>query len=132
MIRDILDYNGNVIGQLELPDDTPEEIWAATLAKYVVVPLSLAEKYERKLEQQRLLAPKVTLAIRLYMIQNLLSLADAAVIYHELTPELLAVNNGAFEVAINMLQSHTPSGPVTQNFINFCIQTLQPVVVPLE
>lgn len=34
MIRDILDYQGNVIGQLELPDNTSEDVWTQKLAKY--------------------------------------------------------------------------------------------------
>lgn len=38
MIRDILDYQGNVLGQLELPDDTPEEVWEEKLAPYARPP----------------------------------------------------------------------------------------------
>lgn len=30
--RNILDWQGNVIGTLELPIDTPEEVWEAQLA----------------------------------------------------------------------------------------------------
>jgi hypothetical protein len=37
-VRDILDYQGNVTGQLELPDDTPDEIWSEQLATYAVAP----------------------------------------------------------------------------------------------
>lgn len=43
--RDILDYLGNVVGQLELPDDTPEEVWQAKLAPYAVTPESAQEKF---------------------------------------------------------------------------------------
>lgn len=38
MIRDILDYLGNKIGELELPDGTSEEVWAAKLAVYAIPP----------------------------------------------------------------------------------------------
>ena len=38
MTRDILNYLGEVIGQLDLPDDTPEEIWEEKLAKYAAPP----------------------------------------------------------------------------------------------
>jgi len=34
MVRDCLDYLGNVVGELELPDDTSEETWAEALAVY--------------------------------------------------------------------------------------------------
>lgn len=38
MIRDILNNLGAVIGQLELPDETTEEQWAAVLAPYAAEP----------------------------------------------------------------------------------------------
>lgn len=38
MKRDILDYLGNKIGELELPDETSEEVWTAKLAKYAKAP----------------------------------------------------------------------------------------------
>lgn len=41
MIRDILDYQGYVIGQLELPDDTPEEVWTERLAAFSHVPVEI-------------------------------------------------------------------------------------------
>ncbi len=36
MIRDILNYQGQIIGQLELPDDTSEEVWQKKLAVYAL------------------------------------------------------------------------------------------------
>lgn len=38
MIKNILDYQGTVIGQLELPDDTSDAVWAAKLAVYAKAP----------------------------------------------------------------------------------------------
>ena len=38
MIRDIKNYLDEVIGQLEKPDETTEEEWAAALAPYAVAP----------------------------------------------------------------------------------------------
>lgn len=40
MTKDILDYQGNVIGQLELPDDTSDAVWAAKLAVYAKAPVA--------------------------------------------------------------------------------------------
>lgn len=34
MKRDILNFDGQKIGELELPDDTPEEVWSKKLATY--------------------------------------------------------------------------------------------------
>lgn len=36
--RDILDYYGNIIGQLTLPDETSEEEWTYQLSTYIVNP----------------------------------------------------------------------------------------------
>jgi hypothetical protein len=38
MIRNVLDYEGRVVGQLELPDDTSDEIWEQRLAKFSAPP----------------------------------------------------------------------------------------------
>lgn len=50
MIRDILDYQGNVLGQLELPDDTDEATWQAKLAPYAVQPPSIPTLIAAKLD----------------------------------------------------------------------------------
>lgn len=38
MVRDILNHLGIVVGQLELPDNTSEQEWAAILAQYALPP----------------------------------------------------------------------------------------------
>lgn len=38
--RNIMDVNGNVIGQLTLPDDTTDAAWAVALAPYAMPPAS--------------------------------------------------------------------------------------------
>jgi hypothetical protein len=35
-LRNILDYNGNIIGELSLPDDATEQQWSNALAPYAV------------------------------------------------------------------------------------------------
>jgi len=47
MVRNILNYLGQVIGTLELPDDTTEEVWAEKLAPYAVAPPSQSEIWEQ-------------------------------------------------------------------------------------
>jgi hypothetical protein len=39
MIRNIVDYQGTVLGQLELPDGTSEAVWQKKLAPYLVAPI---------------------------------------------------------------------------------------------
>jgi hypothetical protein len=46
MVRNILNYLGDVIGTLELPDDTSEAVWTEKLAKYAVAPPSESELWE--------------------------------------------------------------------------------------
>jgi hypothetical protein len=48
--RDILDHQGNVIGSLDLPDDTPEDVWAEKLEPYARVPPSPSEIAARALD----------------------------------------------------------------------------------
>jgi len=43
--RNILNYLNEVIGVLELPDDTPEEVWESKLAKYAVAPAGMETFY---------------------------------------------------------------------------------------
>ena len=41
MKRDILNHLGQKIGELELPDDTAEQVWAERLALYAVPPATV-------------------------------------------------------------------------------------------
>lgn len=46
MTRNILDHEGNIIGELTLPDDTPEEVWQARLAEYSLPPKAPNQTFE--------------------------------------------------------------------------------------
>lgn len=50
MVRDILDYLGQKIGELELPDDTPEEVWQNRLAPYAKAPPTEQEMLDSRLQ----------------------------------------------------------------------------------
>lgn len=41
MKRDILNHAGQIIGELELPDETSEEVWAERLAQFAIPPVSV-------------------------------------------------------------------------------------------
>jgi hypothetical protein len=47
MKRNILNYQGTKIGELELPDGTPESVWQAKLAPYVVAPAPAQSQKEK-------------------------------------------------------------------------------------
>jgi len=61
--RDILDYQGTKIGELELPDGTPEQEWQEKLAPYAVAPPSPQEQLymylERTVAQSRLWSDEI-------------------------------------------------------------------------
>lgn len=44
MKRDIRNYEGIKIGELQLPDKTPEEIWQQQLAMYAVPPIEIEKE----------------------------------------------------------------------------------------
>lgn len=62
MKRNILNHLGEVIGELELPDNTSEDTWTAQLATYGIAPSSLVPK---------IVTPR---QIRLSLIQSNISL----------------------------------------------------------
>ena len=49
MIRDILNYLDEKVGELELPDNTTEDIWQDKLAPYKVPPLTEQEIADSRL-----------------------------------------------------------------------------------
>ena len=61
--RDILNYQGDVIGQMNLPDDTTEEVWAAKLAPFAKAPPSEEEQFvqalSRTVAQSRIWADEI-------------------------------------------------------------------------
>jgi hypothetical protein len=58
MIRNILDYQGNIIGSMDLPESTTEAQWQEKLAKFTVNPnlISLPEVSPRQLRSAMLLS----------------------------------------------------------------------------
>jgi hypothetical protein len=59
--RDILNHLGQVIGHMELPDNTPEEIWAEKLAVYSSVNSPAIESVSpRQIRQALFLSAAIT------------------------------------------------------------------------
>jgi hypothetical protein len=50
-VRDILNYLGQVVGELELPDGTSEEVWTARLAPYAAPPPSQQDQILAQLKR---------------------------------------------------------------------------------
>jgi hypothetical protein len=50
MIRNIVDWQGNILGQMDLPNNTPESVWQSVLAPYAVAPV-VPTQYDRDYER---------------------------------------------------------------------------------
>jgi hypothetical protein len=127
MIRDILDYQGKVIGQLELPDETSEEVWSAKLAVYAAAPFvpSMAEVVSKKLEEYQAKADKL---IRSLLTENTLAGINAQQsdeLFSEFSDVLIRLRNGAFPTALYRLSKKSPTGFATQEVINNWISKIR-------
>lgn len=72
MIRDILNWQGQVIGQLELPDNTEESVWQERLAAFAKPPPTSEQllflQIERAVSESRNISDKI---IELFKKENL-------------------------------------------------------------
>lgn len=123
MKRPILDYLGNDTGStLELPDDTPEEIWELKLAKYKVPPINqAAEHLQLTISQRKAYAEDLIERFKFRNISDGINALQAMHMHHRmralnitfysvpLTLDLLnMVVSGDVEVACLALMSATP------------------------
>lgn len=120
MRRDILDYNGNKIGDMELPDDTSEQVWAEKLAPYAAGPgsLSMATIVSNKIMNYRKLAPGLLVD---FYTQNTLAgitTAQSDQMFDDYADVLNRLREGCWPTALYRLQQKTPSGFVTQAILD--------------
>jgi hypothetical protein len=123
--RNILDYQGNVIGQLSLPSGTSESIWSAALAPYAMPPLAPLDIVTDKLAYYQALAPAT---IRQMLATNTLAGITPAQSYQAMKDYgliLQMVRFGMFPTAIYALQNSAPSGFITQPMLDSWIAMLQ-------
>lgn len=60
--RKIYDYNSNEIGELELPSDTPEEVWTEKLAVYSQQPIKIIPDVTPRQIKQALVLSGISLS----------------------------------------------------------------------
>lgn len=113
MKRDILDYLGNKLGEMELPDDTSEEVWAAKLAKFAVDPPSQQEQISmalsRKVSESRAMADEIIEAFKKRNLQhfmenevpNDLAIMQSMWVHHRL--RAVEVTAGGLDLVIDLL-----------------------------
>lgn len=123
--RDALNSHGDVIGQVELPDDASEADWAQALALYNPPAKPLSQLvYDRLIKYERA-APAVLREIKTSNTLSGITLVQSAQMFADLGTILLAIREGAFPTAIYLLQQISPSGFVTQVMIDDMIARIQ-------
>lgn len=103
--RDILDPDGNIIGQLTLPDGTPENIWTIKLAEYSTLQTDLP--IEIKIKNKILAAMDFgkNLIVE-YATSNILSgftIEQIQYIVQQTMTVQIALNTGSLYVALDEL-----------------------------
>lgn len=108
--RDILDYQGNVIGQLTLPADTNDDQWAIALASYSQAPTSPSTNISNIILAAR--AFGVTLMSQFAAENVLMGLTEDQMdqCLATLTPVLVAFNAGSLKIAIRRMNAIVPDG----------------------
>jgi len=113
--RNILNHLGQIVGQMNLPIGTSEEVWQARLAPFAVAPQSPSAQeivvrkicnYKKECEQ----------LIDLFKADNTLqgiTLAESAQLFQTVQFVLLALREGALPTAIYMAEQIEPIGFLT-------------------
>lgn len=124
MIRDILNANNEVIGQLTLPDDTPEEIWQEKLAEYLPKPPAVVAP----IDQVKLNMKFGRLLIAEFGSEeepNLLDTDQTAALIGMLGPVQMMLMTGAIATAMAYLQNMDFTGVLSQELINLYVAKMQ-------
>lgn len=108
--RDILNYQGNIIGQLTLPSDTTEDQWSTALASYAQAPITPADNISNIILAAR--AFGVTLMAQFAAENVLMGLTEDQMdqCLTLLTPVLVAFNAGSLKIAIKRMNTIVPDG----------------------
>lgn len=109
--RDILDYQGNVTGELTLSDDTTEDQWAAALAQYALPPANAAAPDPLAGQLSKMAFGRTLIAT--FSAQNSALNYPVAVVESLLValgPIKNALETGSLDTAIYLLNNLTPDG----------------------
>lgn len=118
--RDLLNHLNQKIGEIEFPDDTPQELIDDVLSKYSAPPpsITIADIIKNKILEYEILAPKLLREVKAANTLNGITVEQSAQMFEEYAPIMIAVREGAFPTALYMLQQKQPSGFMTQERID--------------
>lgn len=116
--RNAVNGNGDVVGEITMPDDTPEDVWTYLLAAYNPPAKPVFQQIYDRLIQYESAAPRLLREIKTSNTLAGITLAQSAQMFTDFQHVLSAIREGAFPTAIYMLQNISPSGFVTQPMID--------------
>lgn len=130
MVRNILNHLGQVVGTMELPDDTSEEVWETKLAPFAAPPVqtTIATFINDKLFEYEKLAPSLLREIKTSNTLAGITDAQSAQMFHDFGEILLMIREGAFPTALYALMQKSPSGFVTQEILDSWIAKIKQYV----
>lgn len=105
--RSILDEHGNVIGQLSLPDETTEEIWAETLALYTPAPVHVdpSDIVKAKIRAARVFGQDLIYQYGTHNVMSGFTVEQIQSIMDRTTRIVAALTTGSLYVAIAELNA---------------------------
>jgi hypothetical protein len=117
--RDVLNFSGVKIGEMEFPDGTPEEIIALNLSVYAINPAKPMPKVVfDKIEEYEKLAPVMLREIKRDNTLAGITTTQSQEVFESFRDIIIALREGAFPTAYQMLTTKTPSGFVTQEMLD--------------
>lgn len=116
--RDILDFEGNVIGELTLPSNTSETEWGRLLSSYSQPPITLKEVIVNKFKDYKKSAAQLVDELKADNTLAGITLAQSAEMFDNYGDVLAMLREGAFPTAIYRLQQKVPQGYVSQEMID--------------
>lgn len=111
-LRNILDYQGNIIGELSLPDDASETDWQHALSTYAQPPISVATNIGNIVLAARSFGTEI---MAQFAAENvLMGLTDAQMdqCLTTLEPVLIAFASGSLKIAIRRMNAIVPDGVI--------------------
>ena len=127
MKRDILNYLGQKIGELELPDDTSEQVWTQKLAVYAKEPEVVTPSIivSGKLKEYQSKSDELITSLLTENTLAGITTAQSDEMFDNFIDVLIRLRSGAFPTAIYRLSQKTPVGFATQQVINRWIEKIK-------
>lgn len=123
--RNILNYQGSIIGQISLPDGTDEKTWSTILAVYAQPPTPIKVIIIDKLIDYQKVSDELVNSLKADNTLAGITTAQSAQMFDDFGDVLQMLREGAFPTAVYRLQQKAPSGFVTQDMINNWIEKIK-------